>query len=192
MTATRNIRHIYKLSYSSLKQTPKSAIRPRSKSPKHSSPHSPPLNEQTGPRENPRAESQITPENQDISSLLETSVANARLFREKSADLRRQAHRPLPGLTFNLGAPWLRRQHSKEHSRVIKRGKWSPGGEPRLFEAVSSKGNLAMTSGEPGHTESRLEAARNLPARGQSQRGVERNTPRAREREREGRTKKGT
>lgn len=47
------------------------------------------------------------------------------------------------------GAGSLQRQHSKEHSRVIKRGKWSPGGEARLFEAVSSKGNLAMTSAEP-------------------------------------------
>ena len=32
---------------------------------------------------------------------------------------------------------------------MIKRGKWSPGGEARLFEAVSSKGNLVMTSAEP-------------------------------------------
>ena len=47
------------------------------------------------------------------------------------------------------GAGSLQRQHSKEHSRVIKRGKWSPGGEVRLFQAVSSKGNLAMTSAEP-------------------------------------------
>lgn len=47
--------------------------------------------------------------------------------------------------------PPLSRQHSKEHGRVIKRGKWSPGGATRLFEAVSSKGNLAMTSAEPGY-----------------------------------------
>lgn len=54
------------------------------------------------------------------------------------------------GLTFNLsGLARCKRQHSKEHSRVIKRGKWSPGGEARLFEAVSSKGNLVMTSAEP-------------------------------------------
>lgn len=88
------------------------------------------------------------PEESPTSSL-GRSTHTRRVIRDGKKVRAESASTSSRGFTFNLGAGWLQRQHSKEHSRVIKRGKWSPGGEARLFEAVSSKGNLAMTSAEP-------------------------------------------
>lgn len=93
------------------------------------------------------------PKKRILSSFLGSSThtsARVKKKKKKKTSAQISAHRPHRRVSPSTsGLARCKRQHSKEHSRVIKRGKWSPGGEARLFEAVSSKGNLVMTSAEP-------------------------------------------
>lgn len=121
------------------------ASHPSSSNPNHPSPHLLPICFRPKNRF-------PSPEKRILSSFLGSSThTSARVKKKKSTTSAQiSAHRPHRRVSPSTsGLARCKRQHSKEHSRVIKRGKWSPGGEARLFEAVSSKGNLVMTSAEP-------------------------------------------